>query len=355
MDDAGGKFRQYDLTVDGISFFNMPVMYELGTSSMWNKLSRWGMMRSDSHDEGTHEVERQHFTGNNNNMTGRLQDEHYFVKSNRSITKSDRRAMAPRSESDEQRMMRIAMQASLRDLDNEDHACSYSGKGSKLLLRSSSSEENNAEFGNMRSSSQRSAKGNKSSNLVTVGEDENLIDFGADDTLGAGALVNGLSQITISRPSDVSVLADDDATTTSFMMRPGWNNPAGQSFMPVYAPNFQPQYRDPTYAQPQRPWNSVGTISSNQPGVNTRPVLSSEMYFVVPPAPTWDDYNNAFGGSTMSIATPNPLSPASTIGMHSPTAPSGNWQSQPRAGAPAAPPVNRSMFDPLRADPFATY
>ena len=364
VDDAGGKFRQYELTVDGLSFFSMPAMYELGTSKMWNKLSRWGMLRADSGVEDTHDQgsERQHYTGSNNNQTGRLEDEYYFAKSkgkkfNSEISKSERKAMAPRTESDEQRMMRIAMEASLRDVDNENHARrSYNGNGSALLLRNSSHEENNAGSGNMQqsSSSQRVKKENKSSSLVTVGEDTNLIDFGdPDDTLA-----KGVSQITISRrmQSDVSVLEDDDATTASFMMNPNGQPttmPAGNN---VYAPN-QYQYRDPTYAPPQRPWNGVGTISSN-PVANTRPGLSSEMSFVVPPAPTLDDYNNAFGGSSMSMTAsfaPNPLSPASTIGMHSPTAPRGNWQSQPTGGAPnAAPPTKSYTFDPLRADPFAS-
>jgi hypothetical protein len=41
--------------------------------------------------------------------------------------------------------------------------------------------------------------------------------------------------------------------------------------------------------------------------------------------------------------------------MHSPTAPRGNWQSQPTGGAPnAAPPPKSYTFDPLRADPFAS-
>eukprot|EP00985_Skeletonema_marinoi_P019912 scaffold11594_cov131-Skeletonema_marinoi.AAC.3 len=139
VDDAGGKFRQYELTIDGLSFFSMPAMYELGTQTMWHKLSRWRMM-SESQEQDT-SGERQHYSGNNN-QTGRLQDEYYFSqnkgKPDRSITKSERRAMAPRTESDEQRMTRIAMEASLRDIDNENHARSHD-KG--IALRSSSHEK----------------------------------------------------------------------------------------------------------------------------------------------------------------------------------------------------------------------
>jgi hypothetical protein len=360
VDDVGGKFRQYELTVDGLSYFSMPAMYELGTQKMWDKLSRWGMINSEDSQRQDTQDDRRHLIGNNY-QTGRLQDEFYFSKSkgksDRSITKSERKAMAPRTESDEERMMRIAMEASLRDMENQKYAHSHD-KG--ITLRSSSHEENTVLSGNRHSSSNRSKQENRSTSLVTVGEDDNLIDFGADDS-PVGTLANGMSQISFSRQksSDVSVLADDDATTASFMMRPGWNNPPGQpSTMPIgnsyaHQPNFQSQYRDPTYAQPQRPWNSVGTFASN-PVTNTgRPGLSSEMSFVVPPAPTLDDFRDAFGSSTMSMVAPlNPMSPASTIGMYSPTAPRGNWQTQPSAGAPSSSPQNK--FDPLRSDPFAT-
>lgn len=363
VDDAGGKFRQYELTIDGLSFYSMPALYELGTQKMWNKLSRWRMMsesevESQGHDDT--EDERNHFAGNNN-QTGRLQDEYYFskskAKSDRSITKSERRAMAPRTESDEERMTRIAMEASLRDIENENHARSHS-RG--ITLNSSSYEENNFVSGNRQSSSHRSKQENKITSLVTVGEDDNLIDFGEDET-PVGVLANGVSQISFSRQttSDVSVLEDDDATTASFMMRPGWNNPAGQQpTMPMgnsysqqtsQRANVQSQYHDPTFAPPQRPWG----LSSN-PVVNTRPGLSSEMSFVVPPAPTLDDFKDAFGGSTMSMAASNPMSPASTIGMYSPTAPRGNWQNQPRTGAQPSQPT-QNQFDPLRSDPFASY
>lgn len=364
VDDAGGKFQQYELTVDGLSYFSMPAMYEVGTKKMWDKLSRYGMLRTESQGRDTQD-ERQHFDGNTN-QTGRLQDEYHFAKSkgksDRSITKRERRAMAPRTESDEQRMTRVAMEASLRDIDNGRHAHSHD-KG--IILRSSSHEENNVVSGNRQSNSRRSKQENKNTSLVTVGEDDNLIDFGEDDT-PVGALANGMSQIAFTRQntSDVSVLADDDATTASFMMKSGWNNPAGQqqpmSMGNLYAQqlppqqpnNYQPQYQhDPTYAPSQRPWNSVGTISSN-PVVNTRPGLSSEMSFVVPPAPTLEDYKDAFGGSTMSMAGTNPMSPASTIGMYSPTAPRGNWQNQTRAGVPAP---AKNQFDPLRSDPFSSF
>mmetsp|Transcript_25413 Transcript_25413/g.50991 ORF Transcript_25413/g.50991 Transcript_25413/m.50991 type:complete len:523 (+) Transcript_25413:204-1772(+) len=366
VDDAGGKFRQYELTIDGLSFFSMPAMYELGTQKMWHKLSRWRMM-SESQEQDT-SGERQHYSGNNN-QTGRLQDEYYFSqnkgKPDRSITKSERRAMAPRTESDEQRMTRIAMEASLRDIDNENHARSHD-KG--ITLRSSSHEENNVVSGNRQSSSHRPRQENKNTSLVTVGEDDNLIDFGDDDT-PVGVLANGVSQISFSRQttSDVSVLADDDdKTTASFMMKPGWNISAGQQpTMPMgtmYSQQTpqqanvqsQYQYRDPTFAPPQRPWNNVGTISSNPMMMNTRPGLSSEMSFAVPPAPTLDDFKDAFGGSTMSMAASNPMSPASTIGMYSPTAPRGNWRNQPRAGPSASQPAP-TQFDPLRSDPFAPY
>lgn len=356
VDDAGGKFRQYELTIDGLSFFNMPAMYELGTQKMWDKLSRWRMMSESSRDDTPDE--RRHFTGNGNH-TGRLQDEYYFSKhkgkQDRSITKSERRAMAPRTESDEERMTRIAMEASLRDIENEE-ARSYD-KG--FALNSSSHEENNVYSGNRQSSSRRQKVDSKNTSLVTVGEDDNLIDFGEDDNDHTG-LANRVSQISFSpqTTSDVSVLADDDATTASFMMRPATfpNGPlySQQTSQPA---NFQSQYHDPTFAPPpQRPWNAVGAIASNPAAaVNARPGFSSEMSFAVPPAPTLADFKDAFGSSTMSMAASNPMSPASTVGMYSPTAPRGNWQNQSRPGAPPSPRPAQNQFDPLRSDPFASY
>ncbi len=363
VDDAGGKFRQYELTVDGQSFFSFPALYELGTQTMWHKLSRWRMMSSESQGDDTPNDGHQ-FTGNNNH-TGRLQDEYYFAKHNgksdRSITKSERRAMAPRTESDEERMTRIAMEASLRDIENESSARSHD---KRITLHSSSShEENNVLSGNRQFSSRRPKLESKNTSLVTVGEDDNLIDFGEDDddTPPVGGLANGVSQISFSpqTTSDVSVLADDDATTASFMMKQEWNNPAGQqaTTMPnqmSQQANVQFHYRDPTFAPPpQRPWNTVGTISSN-PAMNARPGLSSDVSFAVPPAPTLADFKDAFGSSTMSMAASNPMSPASTIGMYSPTALRGNWQNQPRPGAPPSQPAP-NQFDPLRSDPFASY
>ena len=342
VDDAGGKFRQYELTIDGLSFFSMPKLYELGTNKMWDKLSRWRIM-SESIGRDTQNNGMQHFTANNN-RTGRLEDEYFFAKhkekSDRSISKSERRAMAPRTESDEIRMTKIAVEASLRDLENEDHSRSHE---KSIVLRSSSHEENNVVSGNRQPSSitNSSEYDIKKKGLVTVAEDDNLIDFGDDDA-PVGVLANGLSQITISRQtaSDVSVLADDDANTTSFMMRP-----AGQQF---YGQQTSPQnYQDPTFAQVQRPWNSVGTISSYPP--NARPTSSSDMSFVVPPAPTLDDFKFAFGSSTMSTAPSNPLSPASTVGMYSPTAPDVGQMKAP------APQKVQNPFDPLRSDPFASY
>lgn len=35
----GGTFRQYELTVDGLSYFSMPAVFELGTQRMWKKAS----------------------------------------------------------------------------------------------------------------------------------------------------------------------------------------------------------------------------------------------------------------------------------------------------------------------------
>ena len=149
VNDAGETFRRYDMSVDGLSYFSMPAVYELGTERMWEKVRRWGMMRSESEgvpvvgrrgdrDRAGGERERMHVTeddgGGDFGRRGRLVDEYYFdrakrrsgaetayghdhhrVGGGRSISNSEHKAMSPRSESEEQRMVRIAMEASLKE------------------------------------------------------------------------------------------------------------------------------------------------------------------------------------------------------------------------------------------------
>ena len=40
VDDSGGTFQQYHLLVDGMSYFAMPPMFELGKDRMWLKVER---------------------------------------------------------------------------------------------------------------------------------------------------------------------------------------------------------------------------------------------------------------------------------------------------------------------------
>lgn len=401
VDDSGGKFRQYDLTVDGLSYFNFPALFELGTDRMWEKVSRWGLMREQSYQEEGTTGNRQ-FENNNNGefkSHGRMEDEYHFEKAQRranketykygtSISRSEYKAMSPRSESEEERMIRIAMEASKREFANSKTASSGS------LRTSSSAEENDSTYGNGngqqsygRSNSRHSNREGPTppSKLSSIGEDDNLIDFGDIDEA-----TKKVSQISISRQttSDVSVLGDDDATTASFVLNTAWNSNNGVP--PPPPPQMSPrgmypmpQYQDPTfsfrsqYAQSQQPWSSVGTISTNP--ATPRGQLPSDASFAVPPPPTWDDYNNAFGGSTRSMGPGSviggsvtqgmsPMSNAS-VGMTSPMAHMGQQQQPPQYGmqqasqfsysggsggpAPmASPQLKNSKFDPLRADPF---
>lgn len=303
--------------------------------------------------------------------------------------------------------MRVAMEASLNDWERD---VGY-GKRSNgaAASRRSSSEENDSSYSNRRKGSSRSAAKKKTAKkMSSIGED-NLIDFGADEASKV------LSQITISRQttSDISVMDNDDATTASFVMGTAWNSngavPPPQQHYPSLSPrqptaaqlypNQQPQpppqqYHDPTFRPPyaQQQWTGVGTVSSPNP---TSPHygagLPSDASFAVPPPPTWDDYNDAFGGSTMNsvggstgMTYAQPMSPASaaSVGMMSPmtqvqhqpsmqaqygTQQASQWQSQPFGpagggsivgGGPSmgAPPgvSNGNKFDPLRSDPFAS-
>lgn len=386
------------------------------------------MMRAESqgeedipHGGGAHGQHRriEDNSGNNREFQskGRMVDEYYFDKANRrsssdssrygtTITKGEYKAMSPRSESEEERMMRIAMEASIKDWE-QGPSSSYTGS-----LRTASSEENDSSYGNGpkdsnigRSNKSRPAKEksreNLTSKLSSIGED-NLIDFGPDDAAKA------VSQITISRhtTSDVSVLDDDNATTASFIMNTAWNShaapppqqlsqpplPAAQNYAgqlyPSQQQQQQPQFRDPTFRAQyaQQPWSSVGTLSSNP--ATPRGAVGSDASFAVPPPPSWDDYQNAFGGSTMnmgasiaggSVAMTNGqvMSPAASVGMASPMSQqqygmqqASQWSSfGPAQGMVAAggasmggggvggasPQVaNRNKFDPLRADPFAS-
>lgn len=375
VDSNGGKFRQYDLSVDGLSYFSMPAMFELGTDSMWSKVSRWGLLRLDS---GT-EIPQ---------PKGRMVDEYYFNKTKQrssseprrsGLSKDEYQAMSPRSMSEEERMMRIAKNASLKDLEVVPSP-----------PRKPSSENNNA-YNNGRSqdkSDRHIKEGSTAKKLPSIGED-NLIDLGADDATKA------MQQISISREtaSDVSVL-DDDATTASFMLNTAWMSDRarapplqtamspnqlypGQMYL-NQQPQYQPRYQDPTFnsTNVQQPWGSVGSIQSPQvtPRSASGGMSSSDASFAVPPPPTWDDYKDAFGGSTTMGAsvigghaglttnqTMAPMSPASS-GMSSPM--SQQWQSQqlvppggtvfvggPSRGAPQM--ATKNLFDPMRSDPFA--
>jgi hypothetical protein len=389
IDENGGKFRQYDLSVDGLSYFSMPAVFELGTESMWAKVSRWGLLRLDS---GTETFK--------NAPKGRMVDQYYFDKSKQrspydmrsnghGISKDEYKAMSPRSESEEQRMMNIATNASLKEWE-EKHSPPRS-----------SFTENASHNGNGRShdKSNRYAKeGNTATQLQPIVED-NLIDFGVDDVAKA------MTQISVSKEnaSDVSVL-DDDATTASFMVNTAWMSdrarappvqPAmssnqlnpGQMYLnqqpqPHAHVQTQPRYYDPTFHSQyvQQPWGSVGVMPSPQvtPRNASGGLPSSDVSFAVPPPPTWDDYKDAFGGSSTmggsviggytGLSTSQFMSPMSqaSVGMASPISQQQQWQSQqfvsqggsgsvsvggPSSGAPQKPKIN--SFDPMRSDPFA--
>jgi len=370
VDDSGGKFQQYDLTVDGLSYFSMPAMFELGTNRMWSKVSRWGMMRADSgieetpHGGGQHGAHRSMENNGDDGPHGRMVDDFYFEKAKRrgssrghgtSITKSEYKAMSPKSESEEERMMRIALEASKRG---------------GPLHTSSSAEENDSVFGNGRNG--QSARSPPPNKLSSIGEDDNLlIDFGAEEA------TQRISQISISRhtDSDVSVLGNDDATTASFMLNTTIPPQSDMSPRNLYPNQYQqqqqqmPHYHDPTFSQnqPQRPWSSAGTVSSG--GHNTPRaygVPPSDASFAVPPPPSMGDIRGAFGGMSMGGSVISPMS--NTSAGLSPMAPqmqqqqygmqqygmqqASQWQSQSATVPLGSTQMQNSKFDPLRSDPF---
>ena len=331
VDDSGSKFQQYDLTVDGLSYFSMPAMFELGTNRMWSKVSRWGMMRADSgieetpHGGGQHGEHRSMENNGDVGPHGRMVDEFYLDKAKRrgssrgygtSITKSEYKAMSPKSESDM--------------------------------------------FGNERNG--RSPPPNK---LSSIGEDDNLIDFCAEEA------TQRISQISISRhtDSDVSVLGNDDATTASFMLNTTIPPQSDMSPRNLYSNQYQqqqqqmPHYHDPTFNQnqPQRPWSSAGTVSSSQHTPRAYGVPPSDASFAVPPPPSMGDIRGAFG-STMSMggSVISPMSNASA--GFSPMAPqqqqqysmqqASQWQSQSGTVPLGSTQMQNSKFDPIRSDPF---
>ena len=177
-------------------------MFELGTDRMWAKVSR-PQLRDDSLDERdrANGPQQRHMENANSDFQskGRMIDDYYFDKSKRRDSRGEYKAMCPRSPSEEDRMMRIALEASKREREIE--------------------AEEEFRLDNI-GSRQRQQNGKTSvppSKLYSIGED-NLIDFGVDDAAKA------VSQINISRQStDVSVLGDDDATTASFVLDTAWN------------------------------------------------------------------------------------------------------------------------------------
>ena len=284
-------------------------------------------------------------------------------------------------------MIRIAMEASMRDLNsrntNASSAPYYSnGNGHKHVSRQKSEP-------------------NTTSRLAAVGEDENLIDFGEDSVHD---LSRGVSQIAFSQqmPSDVSVLGDDDATVASFMVpmqQPGGfaqqqqqqqhqsYNPAQQYQRQAYqqAPPIQTGFQDPTF--------NPSFASPTTPRTNT---FNDSASFAYAPPPTWDDYKDAFGGSVrmdmtasvvggstvMSNSMMSPMSASSPVNSAAfvsqqqqhhqqqqqyPQQSFNGSMSNVYAANPFASPVHssnqqntalntgkNSMFDPLRSDPFAS-
>jgi hypothetical protein len=236
--------------------------------------------------------------------------------------------------------------------------------------------------------------------LTAIGED-NLIDFGADEA------ASGISHINIPERhfSDVSVM-DDDATTAAFMMPAQPPPPSAMRAQPpppigpLYNHNPQQAFQhpgpDPTFRAQyaQQPWSSVGTLSTPRNRVGGAP--PSDASFAVPPAPTLDDYEDAFGGSTLQGGAPvwggppvagMPMSPvsAASLGMgapmtqhyapqqygmqqaSAPMAPQQQWQSPQQqwpsqsfaapvagGGVVVGGPGKSNSFDPFQADPFGS-
>ncbi|KAL7487265.1 hypothetical protein ACHAW6_012864 [Cyclotella cf. meneghiniana] len=425
VDNVGGKFHQYDLTVDGLSYFSMPAMYELGTEKMWRKVEKWGMVRMESRNSGDNctssseddirnayaeslttvynqwnEIHDINTDGQRNQRTGRLVDEYYFDKakqrsrsydqqSSRSISRGEYSAMTPRNESEEERMLRIAMEVSMRDLGNNGIAKRDENIHREVHGGSTSSDRI------QRNSSIRQVKSeNNTPRLTAVGENDDLIDFGDDDVSN---IARGVSHIAFTQQinSDVSVLGDDDATTASFMVPVQSSRVGGfqqQPFAPPVGqpyqqqPSVQPTFHDPTF-------NSYSSASTPRAGG-----FNDAASFAFAPPPTWDDYNNAFGGNIsvnmgaseaggsigMSTLMTSPLAGSSPVNVGTsfavPQQPQFQQQQQPQQhysgypgnnmnfpshqyqtqsyGAPSQQPANsysggKSMFDPLRHDPFA--
>ena len=408
VDGHGGKFHQYDLSVDGLSYFSMPAMFELGTENMWRKIDKWGMVRSESRASGdncpsdedlqkdqlrdaytqsmTETYNRwnaMHDTGNGKERTGRLVDEYHFDKAKskqsrsygRSISGGEVKAMIPKNESEEDRMLRIAMEASMRDLDKNN-----------FVSHSSSSSNGRIQ---PKSSSARQVRSEHNTHLVAVGENEDLIDFGEDSVHD---LSSGVSQISFSHqmPSDVSVMGDDDVTVASFMapmQQPsvfGMQQPQQQpQQQPFYPSNNQPYQQQLYQQQPafQDPTFNIPTQTTPRNGG-----VNDDMSFAYAPPPTWDDYKDAFGGSVrmapsvvggggsvvMGNSMTSPVSASSPMNMNGSAmfAPQQHFQQQQSyngysgnvtASNPFASPNNQqqnhqpktSMFDPLKNDPFA--
>eukprot|EP00956_Cyclotella_meneghiniana_P017040 scaffold27496_cov36-Cyclotella_meneghiniana.AAC.1 len=327
VDGHGGKFHQYDLSVDGLSYFSMPAMFELGTENMWRKIDKWGMLRSESRVSGDNcpsdedDLQKDqlrdaytqsmtetynrwnaiHDTGSNKERTGRLVDEYHFDKAKskqsrsygRSISGGEVKAMIPRDESEEERMLRIAMEASMRDLDRYHHVSNSSP----------SSSSNNGRIQSKSGSARPVKSEHNNTHLAAVGENEDLIDFGEDSVHD---LSGGVSQISFAHPlpSDVSVLGDDDVTVASFMAPMQQHS----AFDLQQQPQQQQQQQQPFYSSNNQPYQqrlyqqqpSFQDPTFNVPSQTTTPRnggFNDEMSFAYAPPPTWDDYKDAFGGS----------------------------------------------------------
>jgi len=315
---------------------------------MWEKVSRLGMARLDS----------------SRGEEGASYDDE------RTFSENEYRSMQPQTEPEEDFMMKAATEASLKDWEKR---AGY-GKNSKGKMSTNGT------------SSGHTKNRHSANNLTAIGED-NLIDFGTDEVAsGAPHHINLLER----GSPDLSAL-DDDATTASFMMNTAMPMQKPPPIGAIHNTNQQQSAhftsKDPTFfpQRAQQPWSSVGSLST--PRNNFCSMPPSDMSFAVPPAPTLDDYNDAFGGSainagssviggpTVTVNHMYPVSPMS-VGTGSPsvhaaqqrgmqqrssqTASQQQWQPQPfgspgaGAGVAAGGPRSNSSFDPFQADPFAS-
>jgi len=281
-----GSFHQFDMRVDGVSYFEFLKLYELGSDKMWSMYSN--VLRHFSPDQPPPLEERRRRPF----RTLTLNYDQQYGKRLMQQTGGD----APHSRSEESRMLAAAKVESMRSFRDQQQQVHYFAPAQKSLA---TVQEGNQGFHSAPASIARKSKEEMSVDLMAF-DDSNL----------RNNLERWPSEITIDDQLDRKHSDDDDITTASFNDAYQHLHPDQQQYQPGFAmpppPQQAPQF-SPQPPQQQMYGNSnMSTMHMSQ--------TPSQPSFAVPPhlkANSSSDMSTTTGGyATPMWMNPGAFSPA---------------------------------------------